>query len=349
MTDEVLLIGVDGGGTNTRVALASTKRGLLGLAHAGSGNYHDVGIEAVGRHVAAARDAAFAAAKIDVTPVATAFLGMASVASATDRDTVRTMARDVGLASEKIDVDTDLRIALMGGLAGRPGIALIAGTGSSCYGRTTDGRDWQAGGFGSFLDDGGSASDFGRRAMIACVRVHDGRERRRTVIAERVLSRLGLNDVRDLLFLVDGEGMPRGEIAKLARIVTEAAGEGDIVASAILRRGADDLALCVATVARKLGFDRQPLDSGKHGSGAHGVSEDETANVEVACTGGLCASATPYRAVLDDAIRRRVPHANPVDPALPSVFGAVLCAAELADRSTTNLIALLADQKRTAS
>jgi N-acetylglucosamine kinase-like BadF-type ATPase len=40
---------------------------------------------------------------------------------------------------DAIHVDHDIRIALAGGLSGRPGIALIAGTGSSCFGMNAAG------------------------------------------------------------------------------------------------------------------------------------------------------------------------------------------------------------------
>jgi N-acetylglucosamine kinase-like BadF-type ATPase len=40
-----IVIGVDGGGTRLRAAIATEEGELLGIAEAGSGNYHDVGDE----------------------------------------------------------------------------------------------------------------------------------------------------------------------------------------------------------------------------------------------------------------------------------------------------------------
>lgn len=304
---EHLVIGVDGGGTRTRVALVSSVSGVLGLGESGCGNYHDVGIDAVRRHIAEARDAAFAAAGLPPRPVTSAFMGMASVAAQEDRTRVADAAAAIGLA-ERVEAAMDLRVALMGGLSGRPGIAVIAGTGSSVYGEGADAatgerRGWQAGGFGSYLDDGGSASEIGRRALVACVHEHDGRGPE-TPITRQVFDRLGISDPRAILYKVDGEGLARADIAALAPIVTRAADAGDPVALRILEDGADALALCVETVARKL----------------------EMTEPEVAMTGGLCAARTGYRAILDAAITRRVPGARPIDPELPSVLGAALCA-----------------------
>jgi len=306
---EQLVIGVDGGGTRTRVALVSAEHGLLGVGHSGSGNYHDVGLDAVRDHMAEARDAAFQAAGRSPDCVASAFLGMASVAASEDRARVADAARAINLA-QRIEAAMDLRVALMGGLSGRPGIAVIAGTGSSVYGRTSEGVGWQAGGFGSYLDDGGSASEIGRRALVACVHQHDGRGPK-TPITQHVYDRLKIADPRAILYKVDGVGLARSEIAALAPLVTMCADAGDEVALGILEDGADALAHCVETVARELSMG----------------------SPEVAMTGGLCAATTCYRSLLDGAIQRRVPDARPVDPELPSVIGAALCALEAIDRT----------------
>ncbi len=67
----------------------------------------------------------------------TVFVGMGGVISDADAETVRRMLQGLEFKTEiLIGIDHDIRIALAGGLGGKPGIALIAGTGSSCYGRT---------------------------------------------------------------------------------------------------------------------------------------------------------------------------------------------------------------------
>lgn len=310
MTPRVV-IGVDGGGSQLRVALVSETGAVLGVSVSGPGNYHDVGAEAVRANLEEALAHAFAEAGVQRRPAGAAFLGMASVVSDDDQAAILWVARNVRLASdEAIGVDHDLRIAHAGGFAGRPGIVLIVGTGSSCYGRTEGGRTWRAGGWGSRLDDLGSSSYLGLQAMIAAVRAHDGRGEQ-TVLRERVLETLQLSDINQIMFRVDAERFSRRDTAKLASLVTHAAHEGDTVALRIIERGSDELALMIETVASQLGLGDTPEEP-----------------VDITMTGGLLDAGPIITGPLCRAIGRRIPHGRIVDERMPPVFGAALLALE---------------------
>lgn len=69
----------------------------------------------------------------------------------------------------------DQQTALWETLGGPGGIVLIAGTGSICYGQSTDGREARSGGWGSLMDDEGGGFALGRDALAAVVRAEDGR------------------------------------------------------------------------------------------------------------------------------------------------------------------------------
>ncbi len=120
-------------------------------------------------------------------PVVAAALGIAGVATDGERGTVRAALDPLSLApAGSVRIEHDLRIAQAGAFVGGPGIVLIAGTGSCCYGRAADGREWRAGGWGGRLDDGGSATALGLAAVRAAIRAGDGRGPA-TVLGERVV------------------------------------------------------------------------------------------------------------------------------------------------------------------
>ncbi len=303
-----IVTGVDGGGTHTRAVLVTDQARVLGWGIAGPSNYGDVGIEVTKANIGQAIQAAWRQAGESPRPCDAVFLGMANVVSPADRATIRELALELDLApASAIHVDHDIRIALAGGLAGRPGIVLIVGTGSSCYGRRADGRDWRAGGWAHLLDDWGSGYYLGLHAMIAAVRHTDGRGPATTLTAA-VRETLQLEDMQGIMRRLYHEGLSRAEIAAMAPLVLEAARAGDSVAREIIERGVDELALMVETVARKLAFWPGP--------------------VQVAITGGLAQAGPVYQEPLHAAIRRRVPRADLVEPMLPPVLGAALLALE---------------------
>ncbi len=303
-----IVIGVDGGGTSTRVALATLEGEVLGIGTAGAGNYHDVGANTVRAHIDQALRLAWAETGIPAQQADAAFLGLGSVASAEDRATIHQIADDLSLAlNGNVGVDHDLRVALAGGLVGKPGIILIAGTGASCFGRAEDDRTWRAGGWGPLLDDVGSSGWLGLQSMVAAVREHDGRGKP-TVLSSRVLQALEIEDIDQILLRVDGHGLTRCEMATLAVLVTEAAAEGDLVAQEILATGTDELATLVATVAEKLDL---PASLGA---------------VQVAVTGGLTNAGAVFLDPLRDAVQRRAPACEVIEPKFPPVIGAVLIA-----------------------
>lgn len=314
-----LVLGIDGGGTHTRAALVDASGRLCGLGAAGPSNYQSVGIEVAERNIAAAVAEAWReagggrsgeeseGAEPNAEPVAGAFLGMAGVVSAADRRRIEEIAERQRLA-RRVAVDHDIRTALAGGLAGAPGIALIAGTGSSCYGRRADGIAWRSGGWGARIDDAGGGHWLGIEALSAITRAYDGRSEP-TALAAPIMERLGIDSMDHLLHLLGEEGLSKSDIAALAPIVLNIASYGDRVAKRIVALGADELARMVEAVMLRLAWD-------------------STAPVMIC--GGLTTDRL-YVEAIRGALERRAPRAELVPPLLPAVLGAALLALELTE------------------
>jgi N-acetylglucosamine kinase-like BadF-type ATPase len=309
---EQVVIGIDGGGTRLRAAIVSCSGELLGLGEGGSGNYHDVGANQVRTNISEAVSQAWTAFDNSPREVAAIFLGLGSIVTREDQEAIREIVTELALVpADLIGVDHDLRVALMGGLAGETGIVLIAGTGSSCYGRDKHGNSWQSGGWGPTLDDPGSSFWLGRMAMVAAIRDYDGRGEA-TMLRDGVIDALELSDIRQILRRVELLGMTRSEVAALARLVTESAAEGDSVACQIIQQGTDELAKMVAAVADKL------------------TSNNETTQpIPVVVTGGLTSARQVFMNPLTQSLRCIAPTAILKEAFLPPVLGAALLAMEL--------------------
>jgi glucosamine kinase len=312
---EPIVIGVDGGGTHLRVVVATGKGEVLGVGRAGSGNYHNVGADQVRSNLELALTQAWTESQLPPQQADAVFLGLGSVTTDEDRATIRDIVREVTLMPRDcIGVDHDLRIALAGGLAGSAGIVLIAGTGSSCYGRNEEGRSWICGGWGHILDDVGGSYWMGLQAVIAATRDFDGRSES-TCLRARVAEYLGCVDIRQIMRRVDFEGLTRSEMAALARLTTEAASEGDSVACRIVDHGTDELATLVATVVTKLDL-------------ANSIGANSINQIPVTVTGGLTNAGAVFMGPLEKAIKNRVSQVEVVTPRLPPVLGAIMLAIE---------------------
>ncbi len=234
-----------------------------------------------------------------------------------DRVSVHAIAVDLDLAPpERIGVDHDCRVALAGGLSGRPGIVQIAGTGTSCFGMNAAGQSWRAGGWGPLIDDEGSSYWLGIQAMRAAALAYDGRGPA-TLLSEKVAERLQLKEMNDLMNRLYAAEMSRTEIAGLAPLVYQAAAQGDAAALQLIRQGCEAMADCVLTVARKLGM--------------------EDGECELAVTGGMTKAREGLFSPLVEAVHNRLPGCRVVYAELPPVHGAALLALQLSGQPLRGL------------
>lgn len=162
------------------------------------------------------------------------------------------MAAALDLAPpEFVGVDHNGRVALAGGLSGRPGLVLIAGTGTLCFGLSGASRRASADGFGPLVSDEDSGYWFGLEAVRAAVRAADGRGPG-PALEPRVREHLGLEDWSGLLRRLHVTALSRAGTAALAPLVFAASAAGDGAATHLLNRGVHELVLCVAAVTRRL-------------------------------------------------------------------------------------------------
>lgn len=301
-------IGIDAGGTRTRAVLVSTEGNVLGLGVGGAGNLRMVGEDGLRQALETAVAEAWVTAGLEPRPVEAAFLGVAGVRTLDDREEVRQVVRALRLAREdRILVDHDLRIALAGGLSGAPGLVVVAGTGSACYGRDRQGRQAKAGGWGWLIDDPGSATWLGLRALGAAAKASDGRTPI-TPLTHALLKALKLEDIGALTKMIYDPEFRRQEFAALAPVVTACAAKGEHVSLGIVEEGCRGLAEMVLAVHQKLDWPEGP--------------------VQATVMGGVSQSGGVFFQILSRAVKELVPNVQLTAPYLPPVFGAALLALE---------------------
>jgi N-acetylglucosamine kinase-like BadF-type ATPase len=298
------VLGIDGGGTQTRAVIADEAGRICGFGKAGPSNYNDVGLDTARANVLSAVYAARGAAHLDDALCAAAFLGMAGVVSDRDRELIGTIAAELPLEQGAfIGIDHDCRIALAGGLSGRPGIVVIVGTGSSVYGRNLQGEDWRSGGWGYLISDEGSGYWLGLQALRLTVMHFDGRIEAED-LAWRVMQELQIVDPQDIMNRIYVPPLGKAEIAALGPLVIEFSQQGDPYAQQLVQQGAEDVAQCVFAVARRLKLNKP----------------------EIVIVGGLVSVGEPILGPLRASIRSRLSDCQFTPAELPPVIGAVVLA-----------------------
>jgi glucosamine kinase len=295
-----IVIGVDGGGTKTRIWVADERGQQLGSAE-GPGSAvrpgeADRSAEVI---VATTREALVSCEMTHVTPKVLC-VGVAGVGREPDRQALwqALMSRDV---AEEIVVHADAAIALDDAFGDGAGILLIAGTGSVAFGRGPTGSASRCGGWGPVCGDEGSGAWIGRKALSIVTASSDDREPP-TALVGGILTAAQVDDVHGL---VGWAAMATpADLAALAPVVASVADAGDLRANSLLSMASEELVLHVRTLARQL-------------------FGDERASVPVAFAGGLLTPGASLRKRVEHRMKTAVPGAQLRTEEVVPVRGAV--------------------------
>lgn len=321
-----IVAGVDGGATHTRLILLDEAGNVLGTGQSGPSNLDNISNTLLVKNLSDALAKACSQKGINSFQIDAFFLGMAGVVSESDKNIIHRAVNQLPLKKNiSVEIDHDIRIALAGGLAGKPeGIAVIAGTGSSCYGRNRDGKSWMSGGWGHLLDDYGSGYDIGLNAIKAVLRSYDGRSAE-TTMTKPLLEILQIDAVPDIMNTVyynglnkSGHPMTKEEIATLASVVFEEANNNDDTALAILNSGAAELAQMIKAVMKTL--DLKPEST------------------PVTYAGGILSNYEFYRYLLSQQLEVLIPGTSLTHPQFDPVTGAGLLALQLVNNPLSDEI-----------
>ncbi len=261
-----LVVGVDGGGTRTRLILME-RIGLETVERA-----HSLGpsslVGAADPEEAATTVARLTRRLIDdwytdrpgeTAKIAAVWAGLAGAGRESRRYRVERRLREaLWDLTDRVGVGTDAEAAHYDAFGTGPGILLIAGTGSGALARAEDGKLFRVGGWGTALGDEGSGYAIGVEALRAVLRAHDGRGPD-TKLAS-LLDELHLGGPDELVdWMAAAE---KSAVGALAPSVFGVASGGDAVAEAILDAAAEALLLHVRAAGNRGARGRVALVGG---------------------------------------------------------------------------------------
>ncbi|MER9107854.1 N-acetylglucosamine kinase [Mesorhizobium sp. M0239] len=227
-----LVLGIDGGGTSCRAALATADGTVVGRAKSGAANIRTDLTGARSNIVEAARQAFLAAGQdpelISQTP---AILGLAGANVGTYRQQLEAI-----LPFSISRVETDAEIALEGAVGSGDGAMAILGTGTAYMARR-QGKSRAIGGWGFQVGDQGSGARIGRDLLEQTLLAYDG-VREGSPLTQSMLAVFRNNPEDVVEFTTNAKP---GDFGGFAPKVFEHAGKGDSVANWILDRVVADV------------------------------------------------------------------------------------------------------------
>ncbi len=297
-------LGIDVGGTKTQALIADGDGNILGLGRAGAGNHEGVGYEGLKKALQESTQLALDSAGIDRLQIAGAGFGVAGYDWPSELpDTLEAIAT-LGLECPVRAVN-DTVIGLVAGAEAGWGVALVAGTGCNCWGRSQTGREGRVTGNGGTFGEYGGAGEIVGKVIQAVAHAHFQRGPQ-THLTQLLIETCGAKDPFDLLEGLVLEWYQIG--ASLAPKVFETAYKGDPVAKEIIRWAGNELGEMAAGVIRQL--------------------EIEAHSFEVVLVGSVFDGGPMLLEPLHSSVWQAAPRARFVRLNAPPVIGAVLLGME---------------------
>jgi len=318
--------GLDAGGTKTHVIIADETGAVLGFGAAGPGNYEVAGVEAARIEIDRAFQEALRGVRLSLHDLSVVGMGVAGADLPEDYDMLERELFGPYFGPVRHLLKNDSFAGLRGGTLHPFGIVIACGTGCVCAGVNRSGMDARVGGISEEFGDMVSGSSIGMEGIKAVWRARDGIIPP-TLLTDLFLQKAGCPDVDTFFLQMYRRKLTYEALMPMAKLVFDAALEGDAVACDILEWGGQYLGKMVCAVARKLDMVHDTF--------------------EVVMAGSVFKGSSP---VLKDRmtteIHRQCPYAKPVMPVFEPVVGALLLGMEVEQPITQEIYTRLAETCR---
>ena len=302
-------LGIDAGGTKTHCLIGDEAGNVLGFGRAGTGNYEVHGVAPAFEENRKAINAALADAGIALHDISAIGMGIAGADIPEDYEMLEREIYTPLLGDIPRDFQNDSMAGLRGGTQAPYGIVIACGTGCVCAGKNRKGDHARAGGLGDAFGDECTGTQIGRDGLYRVWQARDGIIPP-TLLTRRFVERAGAKDVEDLFYRMYRNEIGYSDLQPMAKLVFDAALEGDEAAAQILRDGGAYLAAMVVAVARRLDMTNDTFD--------------------VVMAGSVFKGSSPIlKDTMRDGILHSCPGARTVMPAFEPVVGALLMGMEL--------------------
>jgi N-acetylglucosamine kinase-like BadF-type ATPase len=303
------VLAFDGGSTKTDVVVVTREGALLARARVGPSNHQLVGlpvmVETLGEAVAAVTAQAGLPAPAPGRPLCpTGVYCLAGIDLPVDEETLAPALATTGW-TDSVVLRNDTFAVSRAGTSASWGIGVVCGTGVNCAAVGPDGRTVRFPALAELSGDFAPGGAWlGVRALGLALRAADGRGAA-TTLRERVPAHLGTTDAEAALTGIYTGAISYNRLFELARVLLDAAADGDAEARRAADVLADEVIAFVRAAITRLDLQNEP--------------------VEVVLGGGIFDTRdTAFHDRVGAGIRAAAPDAVLVRLAAPPVLGAAL-------------------------
>jgi len=259
------ILGVDGGGTKTMIAVADLDGKIIIEKSIGSINFKSIGVEGAAKNFISG-----------ITPVIkelenngsrpyfkSSYFGLAGLNTSYDKVVCVKIVLNNSISSylnlQKAVLCNDTVIGLAAGSMNKNKVIIICGTGSNCYGINEEENEAKANGWDYILGDEGSGISMGIKTLRALMQAYDGRGDE-TLLTGTVFECLNINSIDELNRWTYDETFSKDRFASLSLPLCTTAEMGDKVAIRILKEEAEEVIKNVSAVVKRLHLENREFD-----------------------------------------------------------------------------------------
>ena len=240
-------IGIDGGGTKTAFGLFDENGLCLKRIEQTTCHFLQVGFDGCSKILKKGIDELVCQYDISVNNLK---IGIGIAGYGNDLNIRRQIEEAIALLLGEYTyfLTNDMHVALLGGINGQDGIAVVAGTGSIAMAKGNH-KIYRCGGWGYQLDDEGSAYWIGKEVLKEFCKQADCRNQQ-DELYYRVMSYFHIDNPYQIIACVHNLSNERTEVAKLAKVCSELAEKGHVQSQMILQTAGVHIAQLVKGLSK---------------------------------------------------------------------------------------------------
>ena len=267
----MFFIGIDGGGSKTKIQCYNAEGKLLAEDTVGTTDYHQIGVDGVIQTLNGAAN------HLGFNGWSECLVGFGMPAYGENKKEDDATVEEIikAFPEARINVENDVFCAWAGAMAFSAGVTVVCGTGSMAVGSDKSGKMARSGGWSEFFSDEGSGYWLGKKTLELFAKQSDSRLPRGPLYnlirkhfkigggngGEDAVGYGDSGSDFDIINIVNAEYIiSRKKTASLQMILMEASKQGDIAALTAYEQALEEIVSIVLGTVRQLDFGDGEID-----------------------------------------------------------------------------------------